>query len=65
MTAKYSISTTEVLRRVENKTDRNKALLNNLDHALAERKRVRVLFFLLGAAARKKFMNCKNRRDFT
>ena len=36
MTAKYSISIAEVLRTVTNKTDRNKALLNNLDHPVAE-----------------------------
>ena len=56
MTAKYSISTAEILRHVANETHRHKALLNNLDHAVAERKCVSVLYLSLGAAARKTFM---------
>ena len=55
MTAKYSISIAEVLRVVANETDRKKALLKNLDHAVAERKCVSVLYLSLGAAARKTF----------
>ena len=55
MTAKYSISIAEVLRIVTNEADRNKALLNNLDHPVAERKCVSVLYLSLGAAARKTF----------
>ena len=55
MTAKYSISIAEVLRIVANETDRNKALLNNLDKSVAERKCVSVLFLSLGTAARKTF----------
>ena len=38
---------------VTNEADRNKALLNNLDHAVAEKKCVSVLHLFLGAAARK------------
>ena len=57
MTAKYSISISEVLRTVGNETERNKALLNNLDHAVAERKCVSVLYLSLGYAARKTFMD--------
>ena len=53
MTAKYSISIAEVLRTVTNETDRNKALLNNLDKPVAERKCVSVIFLSLGTAARK------------
>ena len=55
MTAKYSIYITEVLRVVANETHSNKAHLNNLDHAVAERKCVSVLYLSLGAAARKTF----------
>ena len=55
MTAKHSISTTEVLRHVANESDRNKALLNNLDHAVAENECVGVLYLSLGAAARNTF----------
>ena len=55
MTAKYSISIAEVLRTVANENDRNKALLNNLDKSVAERKSVSVLFLSLGTAARKTF----------
>ena len=55
MTAKHSIFTTEVLRRVANETDRNKPLLNNLDHAVAENECVGVLYLSLGAAARNTF----------
>ena len=40
MTANYSISTTEVLRH---EADRNKAVLNNLDDAVAERNCVSVV----------------------
>ena len=43
MTAKYSIAISEVFRTVANETDRNKVLLNNLEHAAAERKCVSVL----------------------
>ena len=56
MTAKHSISTA-VLRQVTSETDRNKALLNNLDHAVAERKYVSVLYLSLGTVARKTFMD--------
>ena len=55
MTAKYSISIAEVLRTVTNETERNKALLNNLDKSVAERKCVSVLYLSLGTAARKTF----------
>ena len=55
MTAKYSISFAEVLRTVANENDRNKALLNNLDKTVAERKCVSVFFLSLGTAARKTF----------
>ena len=56
MTAKYSISIQEVLKIVTNEADRNKALLNNLEHPVAERKCVSVLYISLGtAAARKTF----------
>ena len=55
MTAKNSISIQEVLRVVPNETERNKALLNNLDHPVAERKCVSVLYVSLGRAARKTF----------
>ena len=55
MTAKFSISIAEVLRTVTNETDRNKALLDNLDHSVAERKCVSVLYLSLGAAAQKTF----------
>ena len=55
MTAKYSISIAEVLRTVTNETDRNKALSNNLDHSVAERKCVSVLDLSVGAAAQKTF----------
>ena len=55
MTAKYSISITEVLKVVTNEADRNKALLNNLDHVVAEKKCVHVLYLSLGAAARETF----------
>ena len=57
MTAKYSISIAEVLRTVTNENERNKALLNNLDHAVAERKCVSALYLSLGYAARKTFMD--------
>ena len=57
MTAKQSILTAEVLRQVTNETDRNKALLNNLDHAVADRKCVSVLYLSLGTLARKTFMD--------
>ena len=53
MVAKNSISISEVLRVVANETDRIKASLNNLDHAVAERKCVSVLFIALATAARK------------
>ena len=53
MTAKYSISIAEVLRTVTNENERNKALLNNLDHAVAERKCVSVLCLSLGYAQEK------------
>ena len=55
MTAKHSTSTAEVLRQVTNETDRNKALINILDHAVAERNCVSVLYLSLGTAARKTF----------
>ena len=55
MTAKYSISIEEGLRTVANEADRNKAILKNLDHPVADRKCVSVLYLSLGAAARKKF----------
>ena len=55
MTAKNSISITEVLRVVANEADRNKALLNNLDHAVAEKKCVSVLYLSLEAVTRKTF----------
>ena len=55
MTTKYSISFQEVLRVVPNETERNKALLNNLDRPVAERKCVSVLYLSLGTAARKTF----------
>ena len=57
MTAEYSILMSEVLRNVTNEADRNKALLNNLDHAVAERKCVSVMYLSLGYAARKTFMD--------
>ena len=57
MTAKHPISTAEVLRHVANETDRKKALLNNLNHAVAERKSVIVLYISLEAAARRLFMD--------
>ena len=57
MTAKYSISIAEVLRTVTNEIDRSKALLNNPDHAVAERKGVSVLYLSLGYAERKPFMD--------
>ena len=53
MTAKYWISIAEVLKTVTNEADRNKALLNNLDHPVAQRKCV--LYVSLGSAARKTF----------
>ena len=53
MMVKNSISIAEVLRTVANETERNKALLNNLDHPVAERKCVSVLCLSLGTAARK------------
>ena len=56
MTAKHSTSNAEVLRQVTNETDRSKALLNNLDHAVAQRKCVGVNYLSLGTAARKTFM---------
>ena len=56
MTAKHSRSTAEVLRRMTNETDRYKALLNNLDHAVAGCKCVSVLYLSLGVVARKTFM---------
>ena len=55
MAAKYSMSISEVLRTIANETDRNKALLNNLDHGVGERKCVSVLYLSLGYAARKTF----------
>ena len=57
MTAKYSIAITEVLKEVTNEADRNKALMNNVDHSVAERKCVSVLYLSLGYAARKTFMD--------
>ena len=53
MVAKFSILISEVLRVVVNEADINKALLNNLGRAAAERKCVSVLFLSLGTAARK------------
>ena len=44
MTAKYSIAISEVLKEVTKEADRNKALMNNLDHPVAERKCVSVLY---------------------
>ena len=65
MTAKHSISTAEVLRQVTNETDRNKALLNNLDHAVAERKCVSVLYLSLGTATRETFMDNAKRAEIS
>ena len=55
MIAKYSISIAEVMRTVANEADRNKKLLNNFDHSVAERKCVSVLYLALEDAARKTF----------
>ena len=57
MTIKYSISIAEVLRTVSNETERNKALLYTLEHPIAERKYVSVLYQSLGTAAGKTFTN--------
>ena len=57
MTAKYSIAISEVFRVVTNEQEKNKALLNILDHSVAERKCVSVLYLSLGYAARKTFMD--------
>ena len=57
MTAKHSISIAEVLRQVTNEADQNKALLNTLDHAVAEWKSVSVLYSSLGTGAGKLFMD--------
>ena len=55
MNAKNSISIAEELRTVTNEADRNKAILSNLDHSVADCKRVSVLYLSLGAAARMTF----------
>ena len=55
MTAKYSISMQEVLRVVTNESERNEALLNNLEHPVVERKCLSVLYLSLGTGARKTF----------
>ena len=57
MTAKHPIFISEVLRVIANEADRNKALLNNLDYAVGERKSTSVLHLSLGSAARKTFTN--------
>ena len=57
MTTKYSISIAEVLRVVANEADRNKALLNNLDHAVAERKCASVLYLSQGYTAHKTILD--------
>ena len=52
-TAKFSISIQEMLRELGEGEERNQAILNSLDHEVAQRKCVSVLFFALGSAARK------------
>ena len=52
----------EVLRTVANETERNKALLNNLDHPVAERRCVSVLYLPLGTAARKTFTDISSNK---
>ena len=50
VTGKHSISIREVLRAVANETDRNKALLNILDHPMAKQNCVSCSLFIYGAA---------------
>ena len=56
MTAKYSISITELTREVAQQTPRVKTLMGNLDEDPANKKIVRVMYMALGEAARKQFM---------